>query len=46
MRRPSTSDYKLPAYFVIGKDSSGKLKIKEESMHTYQTAILIGANKQ
>ncbi len=45
-RQPSLSDYKLPAYFVIGKDSSGQYKIKEESMDTYQTAILVGAKKQ
>lgn len=34
MRMPSTSDYKVPAYFIVGKDSSGKWKIKEESMNT------------
>ena len=34
MRMPSTSDYKIPAYFIIGKDSNGKWKIKEESMNT------------
>lgn len=34
MRKPSTSSYSLPASFLIGKDSSGNLKIKEESMHT------------
>lgn len=45
-RQPSLSDYKLPAYFVIGKDASGNYKIKEESMDTYQTAILVGAKKQ
>lgn len=45
-RQPSLSDYKLPAHFVIGKDSSGNYKIKEESMDTYQTAILVGAKKQ
>lgn len=44
-RQPSLSSYKLPAHFVIGKDSSGKYKIKEESMDTYQTAILHGAKK-
>lgn len=44
-RQPSLSDYKLPAHFVIGKDSAGNYKIKEESMHTYQTAILVGAKK-
>ncbi len=46
MRKPSLSNYKLPAYFVVGKDASGKYKIKEESMDTYQTAILVGAKKQ
>ncbi len=45
-RKPSTSEYRLPAHFVIGKDASGSYKIKEESMHTYQTAILKGANKE
>lgn len=45
-RQPSLSNYKLPAHFIIGKDSSGKYKIKEESMDTYQTAILAGAKKQ
>ncbi len=44
-RKPSMSDYKLPAYFVVGKDASGKYKIVEESMDTYQTAILAGAKK-
>lgn len=34
MRKPSTSDYSLPAYFIIGKDSSGEWKIKKEVMHT------------
>lgn len=34
MRMPSTSDYKIPAYFVIGKDNCGEWKIKEESMNT------------
>ncbi len=34
MRMPSTSDYKIPAHFIIGKDCSGEWKIKEESMNT------------
>ena len=34
MRKPSTSSYSLPVSFLIGKDSKGELKIKEESMHT------------
>ena len=34
MRMPSTSDYKIPAHFIIGKDTSGQWKIKEESMNT------------
>ncbi len=34
MRMPSTSDYKIPAHFIIGKDNSGEWKIKEESMNT------------
>ncbi len=34
MRMPSTSDYKIPAYFIIGKDTNGEWKIKEESMNT------------
>lgn len=34
MRQPSTSDYKIPAYFIVGPDASGNLKIKEEMMYT------------
>lgn len=34
LRMPSTSDYKIPAHFIIGKDSCGNWKIKEESMNT------------
>ncbi len=34
MRMPSTSDYKIPAYFIVGKDYNGDWKIKEESMNT------------
>jgi len=34
MRMPSTSDYKIPAHFIIGKDCKGEWKIKEESMNT------------
>ena len=34
MRMPSTSDYKIPAYFIVGKDDNGDWKIKEESMNT------------
>lgn len=34
MRKPSLSDYKIPAYFIIGKNAKGQYKIKEESMHT------------
>ena len=34
MRMPSTSDYKIPAHFIIGKDNNGEWKIKEESMNT------------
>ncbi|MBQ8887105.1 MAG: hypothetical protein IJY61_05320 [Candidatus Gastranaerophilales bacterium] len=34
MRMPSTSDYKIPAYFIVGKDCNGNWKIKEESMNT------------
>ena len=34
MRMPSTSDYKIPAHFIIGKDNNGNWKIKEESMNT------------
>ena len=34
MRMPSTSDYKVPAYFIVGKDVNGQWKIKEESMNT------------
>lgn len=41
-RKPSTSDYSLPASFLIGKDSSGKWKIKEESMQTKVQTFLRG----
>ncbi len=34
MRMPSTSDYKVPAHFIVGKDNNGEWKIKEESMNT------------
>lgn len=34
LRMPSTSDYKIPAHFIIGKDNLGQWKIKEESMNT------------
>lgn len=34
MRKPSTSSYSLPVSFLIGKDTAGRWKIKEESMHT------------
>lgn len=34
MRMPSTSDYKVPAHFIVGKDINGNWKIKEESMNT------------
>ena len=34
MRMPSTSDYKIPAYFIIGQDCNGNWKIKEDSMNT------------
>lgn len=34
MRMPSTSDYKIPAHFIVGKDCNGEWKIKEESMNT------------
>lgn len=34
MRMPSTSDYKIPAHFIVGKDCNGCWKIKEESMNT------------
>lgn len=40
LRKPSTSDYKLPVSFVIGKDSSGSWKIKSESMETKVQAFL------
>lgn len=40
LRQPSTSDYKIPAYFVIGPDKDGKLKIKEEMMYTKQQKFL------
>ena len=34
LRMPSTSDYKIPAYFIVGKDNNGNWKVKEESMNT------------
>lgn len=34
LRQPSTSDYKVPAHFIIGRDCNGNWKIKEESMNT------------
>lgn len=34
MRMPSTSDYKVPAHFIVGKNTNGEWKIKEESMNT------------
>lgn len=34
MRMPSTSNYKIPAHFIVGKNSEGEWKIKEESMNT------------
>lgn len=40
MRKPSTSNYSLPASFLIGKDSSGQWKIKEESMQTKVQSFL------
>ncbi len=40
LRQPSTSDYKIPAHFVIGPDSNGNLKIKEEMMYTKQQKFL------
>lgn len=41
MRKPSLSDYKIPAHFVIGKNAQGNWKIKEESMHTKMQVILL-----
>ena len=40
MRMPSTSDYKIPAHFIIGKDTNGDWKIKEESMNTKVQSFL------
>ncbi len=42
LRQPSTSDYKIPAYFIIGEDAKGNLKIKEESMHSKNQLLLKG----
>lgn len=43
LRKPSTSDYKIPAHFIIGKDKNGEWKIKEESMNTkVQTFLSAG----
>ena len=46
LRKPSTSDYKIPAYFVIGPDAKGDLKIKEEMMYTKQQKFLKYADKK
>lgn len=46
LRQPSTSDYKIPAHFVIGPDANGELKIKEEMMYTKQQKFLKYANKK
>ena len=40
LRKPSASDYKIPAYFIVGKDENGEWKIKEESMNTRVQAFL------
>ncbi|MBQ9244835.1 hypothetical protein IJ182_01040 [bacterium] len=40
LRMPSTSDYKVPSYFIVGKDCEGNWKIKEESMNTKVQAFL------
>lgn len=45
LRQPSTSDYKIPAYFIIGEDSKGKLKIKEEMMYSKNQLLLKGKKK-
>lgn len=44
LRRPSTSDYKLPASFVVTKDSQGQWKIKNESMETKVQGFLRRSN--
>ena len=46
LRQPSTSDYKIPAHFVIGLDENGDLKIKEEMMYTKQQKFLKYADKK
>ena len=46
LRQPSTSDYKIPAHFVIGLDANGNLKIKEEMMYTKQQKFLKYADKK
>ncbi len=43
LRMPSTSDYKIPAHFIIGKDNCGNWKIKEESMNTKVQRFLKGS---
>lgn len=45
LRQPSTSDYKIPAYFIIGEDASGNLKIKEEMMYSKNQLLLKGKKK-
>ena len=44
-RKPSLSDYKLPASFVITKNASGQYKIIQESMHTKVQTFLLYADK-
>lgn len=34
LRRPSTSSYSLPVYFIIGRNGNGEWKIKKEVMQT------------
>lgn len=46
LRQPSTSDYKIPAYFIIGEDAKGNLKIKEEMMYSKNQALLMGKKKK
>ncbi len=39
-RKPSTGGDALPAYFIVGEDADGKLKIKEEMMYSKEQGLL------
>lgn len=45
-RKPSLSDYKLNAEFVVGQDATGAWKIKKEVMETKEQIFLMYAPKK